>query len=162
MNITKPSEQQVQNACAILKSNKLTYGLSGAEGSDRRAVFSILAALTGVGAISEEYLNALTEAPVIDGEDLDQPSWFVVHPEGTLAEAIGMPYLIEVVGDNQWNIPFGTVYAPLNSIPNEDFDTLTISIFNDMNKEQLVAAYGKTHNLTMEMTRPEMQKALGL
>lgn len=121
----RPNEQQVQDACAILKANKRIYGLSGAEGSDRRAVYSILAALGGPGTIADEFVSALEEAPKAkkpsinpDDAATDAPEpWFAVTP---IESEEGNAFLA-VVKENEYGIPVDTIFRTVGDPEGEWF-----------------------------------------
>lgn len=124
----RPNEQQVQDACAILKTNKRVYGQSGAEGSDRRAVFSILAALGGPGTVAEEYHTSLEEAPKAKGPMIDAPAakaetvatepaeaWFDVITEQENGAA-----QIVITGENEYGFAVGETFELTYNVKDED------------------------------------------
>lgn len=169
----RPNEEQVQAATAILKEHKRIYGMAGAEGSERRAVYSILAALGGPGNVHEEFHAAIKakEVEIAKGESIDPadadttenptPPWFTVTTDQEVGTA-----MIEVTGDNEHGFAVGDVfeYTGENTDPEEEAEdeatVLTKSDFDAMNKEELVAKYGESHDLTMDMTREDMWDAV--
>lgn len=125
--MNRPNEEQVQIAGAILTHHNNTYGMSGAEGSLRRAVFSIFAAMGGIGKVADEYSQVIansdlklqmadkeTPAPAVKAA----PDWFTITSDQETGVVI-----FEVTGENEYGFEQGMALD--NGIPfdaDDDFD----------------------------------------
>jgi hypothetical protein len=111
----RPNEAQVTTAVAIIAHHNRTYGMAGAEGSARRLVYSVLAAMGGIGQVSAEYDQVVADNEVtmkgneaFEGEtDLAvTPEWFTVTIDEDTTTA-----MIEVTADNAFGIEIGSTFS---------------------------------------------------
>lgn len=90
----RPNEEQVEHALNILRKYGRDYGNAGSEVTQRRAVFSILAALGGPGNVSDEFaglefqaVNEPSTSPQQLSDNSDPSAGYTTGPSADSASA---------------------------------------------------------------------------
>lgn len=121
--MSRPNEEQVQTAGAIIMHHNKTYGMSGNENSLRRLVFSIFATLGGGGAVADEYSQVIASSDLklkmasaetketVAPETSTAPDWFTITVDQVTGEVV-----LEVTGENEYGFEQGMTL--------DNFDTL--------------------------------------